>query len=70
MLRKILPVVLVLLAFTVSAQTQNSKMNAFVAELMKKMTLDEKIGQLNLLTDGGAYHGIVVNTNVNQDQRR
>jgi beta-glucosidase len=65
MLRKILPVVFLVLAFTAGAQTQTSKMNAFVADLMKKMTLDEKIGQLNLLTDGGGVPtGSVVNTNV------
>ena len=27
-----------------------SKMNQFVSSLLKKMTLEEKIGQLNLLT--------------------
>ncbi|HLO82419.1 MAG TPA: beta-glucosidase BglX [Chitinophagaceae bacterium] len=65
MLRRILPLILVIMAFTATAQTQNSKMNAFVADLMKKMTLDEKIGQLNLLTDGGGVPtGSVVNTNV------
>jgi beta-glucosidase len=53
MLRKILPVVFTILAFAATSQTQTSKMNAFVADLMKKMTLDEKIGQLNLLNDGG-----------------
>jgi beta-glucosidase len=36
-----------------------------ILALMKKMTLDEKIGQLNLLTDGGGVPtGSVVNTNV------
>lgn len=42
-----------------------SKMNSFIDKLMKKMTLDEKIGQLNLLTPGGnAVTGAVVNDNV------
>jgi beta-glucosidase len=48
----------IVLAVSLSLQTkaQNSadaKMNSFVSNLMKKMTLDEKIGQLNLVTPGG-----------------
>jgi hypothetical protein len=33
-----------LLAVSASAQTSTSAMNNFVSELMKKMTLEEKIG--------------------------
>lgn len=47
---------------TVSAKDQ--KMNIFIRNLMSKMTLDEKIGQLNLLTGGEATTGSVVSTNV------
>jgi beta-glucosidase len=62
-------IVLTLSAFVslaVAAQTsQEAKMNAFVSNLMKKMTLDEKIGQLNLLTPGGGVAtGAVVSTDV------
>ena len=40
-------------------------MNEFVSKLMGKMTLDEKIGQLNLLTPGGGVAtGAVVSTDV------
>jgi beta-glucosidase len=40
-------------------------MNSFVLNLMSKMTLDEKIGQLNLLTPGGGIAtGAVVNPDV------
>ena len=40
-------------------------MNQFVNTLMQKMTLDEKIGQLNLLTPGGGVAtGSVVSTDV------
>ena len=40
-------------------------MNAFVSSLMKRMTLDEKIGQLNLVTPGGGVAtGAVVSTDV------
>lgn len=40
-------------------------MNAFVSQLMAKMTLDEKIGQLNLVTPGGGVAtGAVVSSDV------
>ncbi|RZM21525.1 MAG: beta-glucosidase BglX, partial [Pedobacter sp.] len=42
----------------------NQKMNTFVNGLLLKMTLDEKIGQLNLLTGGEATTGSVVSTGV------
>src|SRR5688572_13767860 len=35
------------------AKTDNARMNSFISNLMKQMTLDEKIGQLNLVTPGG-----------------
>ena len=35
----------------------DAKMDQFVTALMQKMTLDEKIGQLNLVTPGGAVNG-------------
>lgn len=42
-----------------------SSMDLFVTNLMKKMTLDEKIGQLNLLTPGGGVAtGAVVSSDV------
>ena len=44
-------------------------MNAFVKDLMSKMTLDEKIGQLNLVTPGGAVTGSVVSTDVDSKIR-
>ncbi|MFM7839454.1 MAG: beta-glucosidase BglX [Chitinophagaceae bacterium] len=43
---------------------QDSRMNARINELMAKMTLDEKIGQLNLVTPGGAVTGAVVSKDV------
>lgn len=42
----------------------NQKMNTFIRTLMSKMTLDEKIGQLNLLTGGEATTGSVISTDV------
>ncbi len=38
----------------------------FVDSLMKLMTLDEKIGQLNLVTQGGAVTGSVISQDVEQ----
>lgn len=44
---------------------QDAKMNAFITGLMSKMTLEEKIGQLNLITPGsGIPTGSVVSTDV------
>ncbi len=42
----------------------DAKMNAYITNLMSKMTLDEKIGQLNLVTPGGAVTGSVVSSDV------
>ena len=66
MIRKLSIIGLLSVTQLVSAQTpQGVKMNSFVSTLMKKMTLDEKIGQLNLLTPGGGIAtGAVVSTDV------
>lgn len=40
------------------------KMNTFINTLMAKMTVDEKIGQLNLVTGGEATTGAAVSTDV------
>lgn len=66
---KLLSIVIAFVAYlplTAQVQTaaQQTKMNAFVASLMSKMTVDEKIGQLNLLTGGEATTGSVVSTDV------
>lgn len=59
-----------LLCLTAHAQKKkiasgpDQKMNTFVNSLLTKMTLDEKIGQLNLLTGGEATTGSVVSTGV------
>ncbi len=51
--------VFLLIAGTVPAQkakpvtATSNKAGTFVTSLLAKMTLDEKIGQLNLLTPGG-----------------
>lgn len=49
---------------------QDAKMNSFVSNLMNKMTIDEKIGQLNLVTPGGAVTGSVVSKDVDGKIRK
>ncbi len=65
-MKKIILIVFVFVSFSAIAQNVNdAKMNTFVSNLMKKMTLDEKIGQLNLLTPGGGIAtGAVVSSDV------
>ncbi|HEX6194191.1 MAG TPA: beta-glucosidase BglX, partial [Chitinophagaceae bacterium] len=46
------------------AQTQDAKMKAFVDALMKKMTLEEKIGQLNLPGSGDIVTGQAGNSDI------
>ncbi|MDX2285395.1 MAG: beta-glucosidase BglX [Bacteroidia bacterium] len=60
-----------LLLAALQAGAQDARMNAFVSSLMNKMTVDEKIGQLNLVTPGGpAVTGAVVSTNVEEKIRK
>ena len=67
MLRNLMYVValLPLAAFTQPrTQLANPKMEASVSELMKKMTLEEKIGQLNLPASGDITTGTANSSNV------
>lgn len=65
MIKKWMMALMILVSVNAMAQQQDAKMKAFVDDLMKKMTLEEKIGQLNLLTPGGGIlTGAVVNTDV------
>lgn len=45
-----------------SVNPAQQKMNTFINNLMSKMTIDEKIGQLNLVTGGEANTGSAVST--------
>lgn len=69
-LKSLICLTLTLSSLTIKAQVRktsevDSKMNQFVTSLMSKMTLDEKIGQLNLLTPGGGVAtGAVVSSDV------
>lgn len=62
--------VIILVNFSAAAQkvktksSENQKMDAFISNLMNKMTVDEKIGQLNLVTGGEATTGAAVSNGV------
>ncbi len=59
-------VALLCVAFAIDTPAQSSmaKMNAFIDALMKKMTLDEKIGQLNLPGAGDITTGQAANSDI------
>lgn len=63
---------LLTMAFVASAQNLSSiKMNVFIDSLMSKMTLQEKIGQLNLVTPGSNIPtGSVVSKGVEDNIRK
>jgi len=58
---KKLGILLLLLASFLKLQGQDEKMNKFINDLMNKMTIEEKLGQLNLITAGGFVTGSAVN---------
>src|SRR5688572_7098825 len=47
-----------------TTQTQNAKMKTFIDGLMKKMTLEEKVGQLNLPGSGDIVTGQAGNSDI------
>ena len=49
---------------TPSENTQDKEMDKFISELMDKMTLREKLGQLNLPAGGDLTTGAVQNSNL------
>jgi beta-glucosidase len=63
---KRLQIILLLLLSIFTVNAQDAKMTAFINDLMSKMSVDEKIGQLNLTTSGGFVTGAAVNDNVQQ----
>ena len=68
-MKRIIVTLFLVLFVIVNINAQDAKMNAFIGSLMKKMTVDEKIGQLNLTTAGGFVTGAAVNQNVQQKIR-
>jgi beta-glucosidase len=63
---KRLGLLLLLLALFFKMQGQDEKMNSFINDLMNKMTIEEKIGQLNLTTSGDFVTGSAVNNKVQE----
>ena len=57
MIRRILIGAVIIFSITADAQQNNAKMNAFINNLIGKMTLDEKLGQLNLPGSGDIVTG-------------
>ena len=61
---KRLTTLLVVLFLISTVSAQDTKMNAYRDALMKKMTLEEKIGQLNLPSIGFDVTGPILSTDV------
>lgn len=51
-------------------QSKDPKMNAFISDLMKKMTVEEKLGQLNLPSQGDIITGLGTNDNIGAKIRK
>jgi beta-glucosidase len=68
-MRRIL--IVLLITFTVVLQNckKESEMDSFIRNLMKKMTIEEKIGQLNLTISGGYVTGAAINDDVQKKIR-
>ena len=70
-MKKLLLFALLLHGISAFAQYTDPKMNSFISGLMAKMTLEEKIGQLNLVTPGGGIPtGSVVSKGVEDNIRK
>ncbi len=63
-LQKMMLVFLLIITVEATAQTSNANMKTFIDALMKKMTLDEKIGQLNLPGSGDIVTGQAGNSDI------
>ncbi len=63
-LKHIIAFITIVVVVNVEAQTTNAKMNAFVNNLLSKMTLDEKLGQLNLPGAGDITTGQASNSDI------
>ena len=63
-LQKMMLAFLIIITVEATAQTSNTAMKTFIDVLMKKMTLDEKIGQLNLPGSGDIVTGQAGNSDI------
>ncbi|MEO8771096.1 MAG: beta-glucosidase BglX [Ferruginibacter sp.] len=64
MIQRLMMMLLLFVAIDAGAQTTDAKMKTFIDALMKKMTLDEKIGQLNLPGAGDIVTGQASNSDI------
>ena len=62
--RLLLAILALAVVSPVGARTTDKDMDRFVGALMKRMTVEEKIGQLNLLTAGGIVTGEAQNSDI------
>ncbi|MGC4231443.1 MAG: beta-glucosidase BglX [Niabella sp.] len=60
----------ILLVTTSNAQHNDAAMNSFITSLMSKMTIDEKIGQLNLPSAGEFTTGTATNSDIGQNVKK
>lgn len=71
---RILPILLLILTFgasgKVKAQSQDPEMDKFITALMKRMTVEEKIGQLNLPVTGDITTGQARSSDISEKIRR
>lgn len=69
MLRRMLIGAAVFFSITANAQQNDAKMKTFIDGLMKKMTLEEKLGQLNLPGSGDIVTGQAQNSDIGKKIR-
>ena len=62
--------VILLLPVSVGAQESTKNMNQFIDKLMRRMTLREKIGQLNLPVTGDIITGQAKSSNISEKIRK
>lgn len=64
-MKKLLVIMFVAMATTpLSAGNNQAEMDRFITELMSRMTLEEKVGQMNLPSDGDIITGLGNNNNI------
>ncbi len=66
-MKKVLLILFLSVVFIkISAQNNQTEMDLFITNLMERMTLEEKIGQMNLPSDGDIITGLAENSNIGE----
>ncbi len=65
-MRKLFLIGILFIGVIMHIEGQDPKMNAFITDLMGRMSLEEKIGQLNQVATGGSLTGAMINKNIQQ----